>query len=494
MNKILLLFMTLAIISCNQGGGGESGYYSVYVYPDNTLSVGDGTRIVKPKGIVCHHDSGSIVVNSFCPLFNLDVAPKIEQKSPAGNIEITVYGATTATVPLAIAEGQKLSSVTENDRVNSIREHIICRADHIKSGAFCLPRNAHLVHGNRSSCAIQPDYTVVCWGRFNEDGQLGKGFYDTDSDINNLVPSLTVEHDLKLKALTSSQRAFCGIDLQDEIVCWGDIEPLTGLHITSSPQRISNGLKVKSISISLHAMCVIDMNDNILCAGRNDFGQLGSGDTNPNYILSPVTGNLKAKKVELGMEFACAHLMNNQLSCWGSGANGKLGTENNLASLVPISHSTPIEIKQLSVGQTHACVIRANELPACFGENSLGQLATGDDLPSSSISSMPTFVYHVTDVKKIIAGHWSTCIETNDSEFFCVGGENTNYGVNETGPSLVLRQVFAGQGVQSIYPTRTHILGRLNNGRTIIRGRDVGDGTLGLSTADNVIPFNYLPL
>ena len=459
------------------------------IYPDNDLKVGDGSRIVGPTDYVCvHKGTNKSSGKGTCVAPVLEIQPKIEQKSPAGTYKFEVLGSVNGFVEIPVKEGQKLSSITDSERIGHIQSRLVCRADTIQSGISCLHRNSHYMHGSISSCSIQADNRVKCWGRSNSEGQLGKGFYGSDIDLDNLSPSLTIEHDLKLKAISSSEAAFCGIDHEDEIVCWGDIEPLTGLPMTNSPTKVLSGVKAKTVSISETALCIVDSSDSILCAGRNDFGQLGNGTTTPNFNLSPVSGDLKARRVELGQKFVCAHLLNDNLACWGEGADGKLGNGLEDDSLIPVVQ-TSNKILQVSVGRSHACIIDFDSKLECFGDNSMGQLAQGHDYKMVTRSDTPIFGEHAVNIRKVIAGYWSTCVEAQNRKFFCVGGEKVNYGLLEVGTSFIKREVFSNQNVQSIYPTKYHIIGRLTNGLTIVRGKDNGDGVGGTSAIDNVIPF-----
>lgn len=488
MRTLLVSLLTLTISSCNQKGS-DGGFRTILIYPDNDLKVGEGARTVSPIGYECvYKSSGKKSEKGTCIAPILSDEPRIDQRSPAGDYRIDVIGSVDGYVSIPVAEGQDASLITDQERMTLIVQRLVCRADTIRRGVSCLQRNSHLMHGHGSTCAIQADNTVKCWGRYNDEGQLGKGFYGADIDLNNMSPSLTIESDLKLKSISSSENAFCGIDHDDEIVCWGDILPITGQPMTNSPTKIFSGVKAKTVSISGTAICIVDNADSILCAGRNDFGQLGDGSTSPNYNLSPIVGNLKGKRVELGDRFACAHLLNDSLSCWGDGADGKLGSGDEISSLVPVIQANP-KIMQLSVGRGHSCVIDFDGKISCFGENTMGQLAQGNDLKMISWSDVPIFGEYAINARKIIAGYWSTCIESSQRRFFCIGGEKVNYGVTDVGTSFTRREVFFGHDLQSVYPTKNHIVGRLFNGLTIVRGRDNGNGISGVSTIDNVIPF-----
>ena len=101
-----------------------------------------------------------------------------------------------------------------------------------------------------------------------------------------------------------------------------------------------SGLHVVQVVCGWHHTCVIMSDNQIKCFGRNDFGQLGYGDTlnrgkNANEIGNALafvnvtgTSGLHVLKVAAGDLHTCVLLSNNRVKCFGYNGYGELGTCN----------------------------------------------------------------------------------------------------------------------------------------------------------------------
>ena len=64
----------------------------------------------------------------------------------------------------------------------------------------------------------------------------------------------------------------------------------------------------------------------IYCWGRNDYGQLGVGDTNPRTTPTRVGTSTSWTTVAAGYGHTCGTRTNGGLYCWGRNDEGELGT------------------------------------------------------------------------------------------------------------------------------------------------------------------------
>ncbi len=149
-----------------------------------------------------------------------------------------------------------------------------------------------LTSGYGHTCAVLDTGFVKCWGA-NESGQLGLG------DLNNRG------------------------DQANEM---GDLLPTVAL-----------GTSRKALSLSAwrtHTCALLD-NGTVKCWGDNAYGQLGQGDTTrrgdgpnemgdalPAVVLAP---GRAATAVVAGGFFTCAALDSGQIKCWGKNDYGQLG-------------------------------------------------------------------------------------------------------------------------------------------------------------------------
>ncbi len=146
--------------------------------------------------------------------------------------------------------------------------------------------------GDRQSCAMNSAGQVICWA--------------ADTRFSNTVH--TVPNGLAAKALSTGSDFSCAIQkADDKVTCWGP-----------KKRNPPNDLKAKRIAVgggygsNPHA-CAIDLNDNVVCWGD------GAGTNVP--------ANLKAKSIAAGEKTSCAVRPNGSAVCWGAGANPPSGND-----------------------------------------------------------------------------------------------------------------------------------------------------------------------
>ncbi|MEO8801317.1 MAG: hypothetical protein ABI551_25730, partial [Polyangiaceae bacterium] len=174
-----------------------------------------------------------------------------------------------------------------------------------------------------------------CWG-VDDRGQLGT---DPDaggpSQVAATIPRYqgSVIADVDLVA-TGAKHA-CVRAASTLLVCWGDdtsgqIGPLPG-GATSTFNAVELtglvGTDVSAIAAGGQETCAIE-NQIVKCAGKNDFGQLGSGapDKNAHPTFTTPTLDPRATSLSVGDSHVCAILGKpGQVMCWGSNTSGQLG-------------------------------------------------------------------------------------------------------------------------------------------------------------------------
>jgi hypothetical protein len=149
------------------------------------------------------------------------------------------------------------------------------------------------------------------------------------------------------------------------------------------------------------------------CWGKNDYGQLGLGDTaNRGDGPNEMGGNLP--KVELGTwldptdlasgrDFSCALLNNGKVKCWGNNTYGQLGlgdTAHRGDDPGEMGDSLPAvdlgaDAVGIAAGWYHACAVLVGGSLKCWGRNTYGALGLGDtahrgDGPGEMGDHLPT--------------------------------------------------------------------------------------------------------
>lgn len=263
--------------------------------------------------------------------------------------------------------------------------------------------------GNAHACAIV-DGKLRCWGD-NASGQLG------DNSKRNAVTPVSL---YTKAAYTESKRVCSGVELFGGCY-FGSWSTVT----TNHPATPLYNAIVTKVSAGEHHTCAI-AGARVFCWGENDHGQLGNNSTTdssrPIAVIN--TGALKSKElidVTAGDGFTCALASDGTVACWGRNDTGQLGTGNRDSSRTPVAVSQaaaqPVKpgycngtfnqltgcgfptgrwvnevpavpasalqnqkVKKLALLKGAAatmCAITIEDKAVCWGENDLGQIGNG---------------------------------------------------------------------------------------------------------------------
>jgi alpha-tubulin suppressor-like RCC1 family protein len=256
---------------------------------------------------------------------------------------------------------------------------------------FAAPAQAasatSLSSGTGFSCAVTQDHAAVCWG-LDTLGQLGTGS-DTAPEI-------------------------CGGGGSTEYEC--SRVPVQVAGLTSGVEKVDAGEE--------HA-CALLTGGGVKCWGRNDFGQLGSGDVGPETCATPSFPRMCSntpvdvfglssgvEDIDAGGNHTCALMTGGGMKCWGANDLGQLGATSTGDCGIECS-TKPIDVtgltsgvQDISVGHGHTCAITDAGAAMCWGWNSRGQLGDG----TQDDSAVPVQVAGLTSgVTQIAADFVHSC-------------------------------------------------------------------------------------
>jgi alpha-tubulin suppressor-like RCC1 family protein len=272
--------------------------------------------------------------------------------------------------------------------------------------------------------------------------------------------------------------------------------PQKNAPVEKPPQSGAPQLPVHSNLVSLVAghyhNCALREAGDLYCWGRNDFGQLGTGELATNPIPRQVAlESFHAIQVKAGKNHTCALLKDNGIRCWGKNDFGALGLEDKRHSRLP---STPLlqakTFKNLALGGEHTCLAEDKKL-ICWGANWFGQL--GNTLKNRSDGA--TRVAKIeSEVLDLAAGFSHTCTIIKEGGAMC-------WGKNDLGQLGNSRGSFATtpQSVEGISDAMQIALGRshtcvLQNGGKIFCWGDNQSGQLGNGKKSSTIPVQVSKL
>ena len=202
---------------------------------------------------------------------------------------------------------------------------------------------ARVYVGHFHACALSTQGKVRCWG-LNDSGQLGNGATGTLGDDPGELPVADVELGGVAVELAVGLNFNCARMATGDVRCWGlnDFGQL-GLGNTTNigddpgempPASVALGGPAKSIIPGFSHTCALRSDDNtVRCWGKNDFGQLGLGNTNtigdgPGE-MPPADAKIGGPALAVfggsGSGHSCAMLAGMKLRCWGANGSGRLG-------------------------------------------------------------------------------------------------------------------------------------------------------------------------
>jgi alpha-tubulin suppressor-like RCC1 family protein len=220
------------------------------------------------------------------------------------------------------------------------------------------------------------------------------------------------------------------------------------------------GRTATAIAVGSEHSCALLDNSAVKCWGRNQYGQLGYGDTDSrgdsvsemgDALLAIDFGTGRtARAIAAGKNFTCALLDNFAVTCWGANSGGQLGlgdtTERMSPTALPaIDFGSGRTARALSAGDDHVCAILGDGALVCWGGAGNGRLGSGGTsnigdgtnemgtkLAAVSLGSSSTAI-------AVSAGQAHTCVVFTSTEVKCFGnGGSGRLGVgnqNDLGDS-----------------------------------------------------------
>ena len=256
----------------------------------------------------------------------------------------------------------------------------------------------------------------------------------------------------------------------------------------SSPSKKAHEFRQVS-SMTRHTCALHRSDGSVWCWGRNNYGQLGNGNTTTAYKPVRVTGLGKAQAVAAGGRHACAIVSDQSVWCWGKNNHGQVGqgsTQNQprAVKVAGVKNATAID-----AGNDHTCALTADDKLWCWGDNRSGQLGQ----TASKRSSKPVQVPGVAEVRSLSLGGFHTCAVTTAGDVWCWGKNDVGQlGLGDTKTRSAPTQVSALRGVANISAGGAHTCALGRNAAMWCWGNNasgqIGDGTSRLRFAPVKVP------
>ena len=279
----------------------------------------------------------------------------------------------------------------------------------------------------------------------------------------------------------------------------------SGRATPASISRITVGLTGKTVKILAagvsHSLAVTDDNQ-IYTWGQNDYGQLGVGDTTNRRLptaVSDLNSLLSGKtivEVSLGANHTLVRTADNVLIAWGRNDYGQLGNGNTVRQSYPVAVNMTgalagKTVTKISAGGQHNLVCTSDGNAYAWGYGASGQTANGYPIVTSS----PTLVSNIGVsagrlVQSVAAGvNHSVALLQGGTALFAWGGYpgNSN-GTSYLPTAVVMTGTLSGKTVTTLAssPGSNHTLVLTSDGMVAGWGQnsnyELGNGTTSTAT------------
>ncbi|MGI6612334.1 MAG: IPT/TIG domain-containing protein [Candidatus Nanosyncoccaceae bacterium] len=271
--------------------------------------------------------------------------------------------------------------------------------------------------GGSHTCVLGSDNKAYCWGN-NYHGQLGNNKsggsqFSYDNNIDSSTPVAVIQDnvptDIVFQQITVGGGHTCALGSDNKAYCWGsNSNGQLGDGTTNNKTTpvavlqgaIPTGVTIQQLSAGTSHTCALGSDNKAYCWGRNNYGQLGDGNSGSSadkstpvaVLQGAIPTGVTIQQILVGTSHTCALGSDNKAYCWGFNWGGQLGdgTTNNKTTPVAVLQGaipTGVTIQQILVGTSHTCALGSDNKAYCWGNNNNGQL--GDSTITNRITPVP---------------------------------------------------------------------------------------------------------
>jgi|GEM_PF-3229982 len=226
------------------------------------------------------------------------------------------------------------------------------------------------------TCGLTTSGAVLCWGA-NDASQLGN---DATSDsCEGLACSRTpvlAAAGARFADVSAARASTCALDQDGTVWCWG-LDVMTH-RFSDQPARLNSDVKfVRLAAGGLHT-CALTSDHSAWCWGIDALGA-GAATLESDHPVQ-VTGAHKFTLLASGRFTTCGMDQAGIVWCWGANTDGAAGNEPVGAEIRfddPVQVSGSLRFTAIAGGSTTYCGVTTTGSTACWGRGAEGQLVNG---------------------------------------------------------------------------------------------------------------------
>jgi alpha-tubulin suppressor-like RCC1 family protein len=284
------------------------------------------------------------------------------------------------------------------------------------------------------TCGVASSGSLYCWG-WNSDGQLGmepsaSGHYRlVPTPVDALGPSSVI-------AVGAGEISTCAIDSEGTVWCWGTNEhgQLGDGTTESRPWPAPVPMLAPAVSVDTNGYppsgrtdggghtCAVLEDGRVMCWGSNANGELGDGTLEPRLSPVEVATITEAVQVSAGIASTCVTTQRGRVACWGANDTGGLGDGTDVDRLMPVFVHGVRMASAVAAGPT-SCAVTEDGL-LCWGMNHVGQLGDGtrtQRLRAIRVAGIPA-------AAEVAVDNTRTCAACVDGSAWCWGADANSLG------------------------------------------------------------------
>lgn len=331
-----------------------------------------------------------------------------------------------------------------------------------------------IASGGVHTCALLSNGGIKCWGN-NWFGQLGSIYADMignePGEMGDKLAYVDIGTNASAVSIVAGGYHTCALLTGGEVKCWGSAEygALGGSsqNLGDGPDEMGDKLpfvefgvknSVVSLSAGYYHTCAVFDDGGVKCWGKNEFGELGLGDTTARGYSTNEMGQAlpfvdigvgqKPVQVANGEMHSCASVSGGLVKCWGSG--DLLGLElsypdhrgdepNEMGDKLPWLDLDAVATQSIDAGAEHTCAVLEGGHVKCWGASNYGQLGLGSiDPKGGQAGEMGKFLPYVdlgamVVAVDVVAGRNHSCALLDSATIKCWGDNSQGkLGIGDT--------------------------------------------------------------